>query len=73
MNINEQDSSTEAITREGASVSHTADGRESRTTWEVCRSPTTMVDEEEEEVPTSFWDLEDDDFEVYEDPRRLAP
>ena len=68
-----QDSSTDAVTSEGASVSHPADGCESRTTWDVCRSPTTMADEEEEEVPTSFWDLDDDRLEDSEDPRRLAP
>lgn len=68
-----QDSSDDAITREGASVSHPADGRESRTTWEVCRSPATMADEEAEEVPTSFWDLDDDLLEDNEDPRCLAP
>ena len=70
-----QDSSTDAVTRKGASASHPAGDRESRTTWEVCRSPTTMADEEEEEVPTSFWDLvlDDDRLEVNEDPRRLAP
>ena len=67
-----QDSSTDAITSEGASVSHPADGRESRTTWEVCRSPATMADEEEEEVPTTFWDLDDDLLEDNEDPRCLA-
>ena len=65
-----QDSSTDAITSEGASVSHPADGRESRTTWEVCGSPATMADEEEEEVPTSFWDLDDDRLEDNEDPPR---
>ena len=32
-----------------------------------------MADEEEEEVPTSFWDLDDDRLEDSEDPRRLAP
>ena len=32
-----------------------------------------MADEEEEEVPTRFWDLDDDRLEDSEDPRRLAP
>jgi len=60
-----QDSSTDAVASEDASVSNPADGdRESRMTCEVCRSS----DEEQEEVATLTWDLDDD----HEDRRRLA-
>ena len=52
-----QDSSTDAVASEDASVSNPADGdRESRMTCEVCRSS----DEEQEEVATLTWDLDDD-------------